>query len=76
MDDEIPQRFINGCEGDLKEARRRWDLTRHWREVEGVNTILQEPQPFFFTIRSHYPHYHAGVGKQGHLVFFERPGAC
>lgn len=27
-------RFIDGCEGDLKEARRRWDITRHWRESE------------------------------------------
>lgn len=33
---EIPQRFIDGCEGDLVEARRRWDITRHWRETEGV----------------------------------------
>lgn len=33
-EDEIPQRFIDGCEGDLKEARKRWDVTRHWREQE------------------------------------------
>ena len=74
MDDDIPQRFINGCEGDLKEARRRWDITRHWREIEGVNTVLDEPQPYFFVIRNYYPHYHAGQGRQGHIVFYERPG--
>lgn len=74
LDDEIPQRFINGCEGDLKEARRRWDITRHWREVERVNSVLQEPQPFFFVIRNHYAFYHAGRGRQGHVVFYERPG--
>jgi hypothetical protein len=33
-DDEIPQRFINGCEGDIGEARRRWDITRAWRADE------------------------------------------
>lgn len=33
-EEEIPQRFINGCDGDLKEAQRRWDITRHWREAE------------------------------------------
>lgn len=27
-------RFIVGCEGDVKEARRRWDITRKWRETE------------------------------------------
>ena len=42
---EIPQRFIDGCEGDLKEARRRWDITRHWRETEGNSHLFQL---FFF----------------------------
>lgn len=58
----------------MKEARRRWDITRHWRETEGVNNILREPQPHFQLIRSMYPHYHAGRGKEGHLIFWERPG--
>lgn len=33
-EDEIPQRFINGCDGDIREARKRWDATRKWRETE------------------------------------------
>lgn len=74
MEDEIPKRFVTGCEGDMIEARRRWDVTRHWRESEGVNTILQEEQPDYFTIKKFYPHYHAGTGKKGNIVFFERPG--
>jgi hypothetical protein len=57
MDEDIPQRFINGSDGDVKEARRRWDVTRYWREQEGVNNVLQEPQPHFFIIRSLFPHY-------------------
>lgn len=73
-ENEIPQRFIDGCDGDLKEARRRWDITRHWREVEGVNAILDEPQPHFTLIKNMYPHYHCGRGKEGHVVFYERPG--
>ena len=74
MEDEIPKRFVDGCEGDMVEARRRWDITRHWRETECVNTILQEEQPDYFTIKNLYPHYHAGKGKLGNIVFFERPG--
>lgn len=31
----------------MKEARRRWEITKHWREAEGVNGILNEPQPFY-----------------------------
>lgn len=73
-DDDIPQRFIDGCEGDLKEARRRWDITRCWREAEGVNTVLETKQPYFTHIKSLYPFYHAGRGKEGHIVFYERPG--
>jgi hypothetical protein len=73
-EDDIPQRFIIGSDYDLKEARRRWDITRHWRETEGVNTILEREQPHFFTIKEFYPHYHAGRGREGHCVFYDRPG--
>ena len=37
-EDEIPERFLNGCDGDIREARRRWDITRKWRE-ENVRSI-------------------------------------
>lgn len=73
-EEEIPQRFIVGCDGDLREARRRWDLTRKWREAEGINTILQEPQPYFTTIKTLWPHYICGRGISGHAVYYERPG--
>jgi hypothetical protein len=73
-DDEIPKRFIDGCEGDLREARRRWDITRRWRDSEGVNFILESKQPYFNLIKSMYPFYHAGRGREGHVVFYERPG--
>lgn len=73
-EDEIPQRFIDGMGGDLKEARRRWDITHSWREKEGVNDILHEKQPHFFVIKKHYPFYHCGRGTKGHVVFYERPG--
>ena len=36
--------------------------------------MLDKPQPNFLLIKSMYPHYHAGRGKEGHLVFYERPG--
>lgn len=37
-------RFLNGCDQDVREARRRWDITRKWREDEGINDILSEFQ--------------------------------
>ena len=73
-EDEIPMRFINGCEGDLKEARRRWEITREWRLKERLETIHDEPQPHFEEIKENYPFYWCGRGKSGHIVFYERPG--
>jgi hypothetical protein len=39
-----------------------------------LNTILQTPQPHFFTIKAYLPHYNFGQGKLGHIVYYERPG--
>ena len=69
-----PGKVCMTCEPTEAECRRRWDLTRHWRETEGINTILMEPQPNFHYRKHFYPHYHAGRGKDGHYVYYERPG--
>lgn len=39
-----------------------------------MNVVLQKEQPYFFAIKEFYPHYHAGHGKEGHIVFYDRPG--
>lgn len=72
--ESIPQRFINACDGDVEAARRRFETTSHWRETEGVNTILVEPQPHFHHIKNFYPHYNAGEGREGTIIYWERPG--
>jgi hypothetical protein len=73
-EEEIPQRYIIGCDGDLREARRRWDLTRKFREEERVDEVLNEEQPHFFTIKTLWPHYVSGRGREGHPLWLERPG--
>lgn len=35
----IPAKFIQGCLGDMMEARRRWDITRKWREEFEVDQV-------------------------------------
>lgn len=30
----IPKRFVDGCNGDMVEARRRWEITCRWRQEE------------------------------------------
>ena len=45
------------------------------RVVKGELLLeLDSPQERFNLIKSSYPHYHAGKGKKGHVIFWERPG--
>ncbi|KAM3572645.1 hypothetical protein VYU27_005332, partial [Nannochloropsis oceanica] len=67
----IPQRFIDGCLGDMVEANRRWNLTYEWRREFGTDEILDEPQPFFDLIKECYPSWYCGQGKSGDPVYWE-----
>jgi hypothetical protein len=70
----VPERWLNSEFGDVAKAQKRWEKTTDWREKEGVEEILCEEQPHFHHIKNFYPHYNAGVGKEGHVVYYERPG--
>jgi len=70
---EVPQRFLNACNGDYAEAQRRYYATLEWRRKEQIDTILREPFPNFFLIKQYYPHYYHGTGFRGEPVYFEFP---
>lgn len=67
-------RYIKGCLGDVKEARRRWDLTLKWREEFGTDAILEEAFPELALIKECYPHFIHRRAKDGNLLYFERLG--
>jgi hypothetical protein len=71
---EIPQRFIAGCKGNMEEAARRWSATAEWRMKEHIDSLLDIPQHKFSQIKSNYPQYVHGRAKNGHYVYYERPG--
>jgi hypothetical protein len=48
---DIPNKFVEGCFGDMREARRRWNITKRWRELNNVEDILNTPQPYFDLIK-------------------------
>jgi hypothetical protein len=73
-EEALPERFVNGCDGDQKEARRRWNQTKRWREEAGADDIIFEYQEHFSVMKNLYPHYHAGRSKWGHPVYYERAG--
>lgn len=51
-DEELDIRFVEGCRGDVVEARRRQNSTRAWRRQHNMDNILYTPQPHFTTVRS------------------------
>ncbi len=73
---DIPLRYKVGCFYDMKEARRRWDLTVAWRKEENIDGILHEEliHDHFEKIKELYPHWLCGKGLQGHMVYYEKPG--
>jgi hypothetical protein len=70
---EVNQRFIIGCQGEkdpIGEAQRRWMATVDWRDAERINTLLEEPQPFFHDIKTQYPHYYHNVSAPKFKAYF------
>jgi len=74
VSDELSERFIRGCDGDMEEANRRWKITLEWRKENKVDDILKEPQPHFFLIKEYYPHFMYKRGRNGCPVYFEQVG--
>jgi len=67
-------RFLNGEQGNMQEALRRWQVTCEWRAENAVDQLLDSPHRLFFLIKAHYPHYFLGRSKYGHVVYMERVG--
>ena len=59
----VDEAFVDACDGDVKQAEARWVATCTWRSVEGISSILQEPQPHYHAIKSHYPHFFHKVSE-------------
>lgn len=54
-DDKVPARYVRAFCGNEKHASRRWKATLQWRKENDIDSILNEPQPFFHDIRRHFP---------------------
>jgi len=70
----IPERFINGCFGDLVEAERRWRITLAWRNEFGTDGILEGEHPMFDRVKESLPAFYCGTAKDGNPVYYERSG--
>jgi len=70
----IPERYVKGCNGDMEEAARRWKDTLAWREEQGIDRILLEPQRNFALIKECYPHFLHRRDRGGRPVYYELLG--
>ncbi|KAK3274370.1 hypothetical protein CYMTET_17446, partial [Cymbomonas tetramitiformis] len=70
-EEQIPDRFILSCPGDLKEAQRRWHLSKSWKKQNDIANILQKRQPYFRTLKEAYPQYYHKRDKEGRPVVIE-----
>ncbi|TDH71127.1 uncharacterized protein CCR75_001924 [Bremia lactucae] len=70
----VPARFILAEKGDEAKAMERYNETTEWRRSEGVDLLLEKPNPHFKIIKNNYPHYYHKRGKEGEPVYYEKPG--
>jgi hypothetical protein len=70
----VGRKFIVGCSGDMKSAKKMWRATQRWRAHYGTVNVLSEGHPHFEVIKKAYPHYWVGRGRAGQLVYLERVG--
>ena len=53
--DKVPARYVRAFCGNEKHAMGRWEATQRWRKENEVDSILNEPQPYFRNIRRYFP---------------------
>lgn len=69
----LPLRFLRAGKNDEAEGYRRYMKTLQWRKDNNMDQCLFEAWPKFELIKSHYPHYLHGRGRNNEPVFFEQP---
>ena len=71
----MPDRFLNACLGDRREATRRYLATVKWRKDDHIDGMLDSASPRNFeVIKKYYPHYYCGRGRSGNVVYYEDCG--
>lgn len=68
------QRFLAGEKGNMDAAIARWIRTCEWRVEGKIDEILDQPHPWYRTLKKHVPNYYFGRGKTGYPVYIDQPG--
>jgi hypothetical protein len=73
-DAHLDPRFLEGCNGDLEEAKVRYAETLKWREAEKIDSLLLRPLPSYAAMKASYVHFCHKKDKRGHIVSFDHFG--
>jgi hypothetical protein len=66
VNNDLFQRYIAACKGDVSNALTRLEATAHWRQANGVDKMLDGADlPYFFIFKKHYLHCLLGRTKDG-----------
>lgn len=68
---ELDNRFLEGCNGDVEEAKWRYSETLRWRKENNMDTILLTPKPQFANMKASLPHWTHKKDRLGHPVTYE-----
>lgn len=74
-DEELDNRFLEGCNGEVEEAKRRYAKTMQWRKENDIDNIFLRPAPHFHVMKDSFLHYTHKKDKLGHPVSIEYLGA-
>ena len=70
----VPARWLEATNGDVTLARRKWEKALTWRQQQGIDKILLEPQPWFHVIKDNTTYAWTGNDNEGNLVYVQDLG--
>lgn len=69
--DKLPEAFLKFHNGDFSKAKDAYARTLAWRRDHRMDTLFEQPQPFFHEILQYYPHAIHGRSREGAVVLYE-----
>jgi hypothetical protein len=73
-----PENFLQICDNDVAEAKKKYFATLQWRAMERMDEIVDLPQnpDTFANIIKYYPHGFQGRTREGAAVVYEQLGGA
>lgn len=67
----MPEKWLRAEKGNREKAEHRYKVTMKWRKENGIDKLLDEPQPYWHLIKKAYPHFMQYTDKEGHQLWYE-----